>query len=115
MRYSEQTCYNQCPYKYKLSKIDNLRKIKEGSESNDRIWGQAIHAGLKCLYDKGDKAAIHAAFKAVYPKDLKPGDRVKSVDSGIATLNNYMDYYALMDKNWKVLATEVAGEIEIGG
>jgi len=114
VRWSEQTTYDTCPFKYKLLFIDKLRKLTDGRESNDRVWGQAIHAALKTYYNPGgDVLAAKKAFLKVYPRDLNPTDKVKSVASGMATLENYHVNYADQDTNWKVLATEVEGSIEI--
>lgn len=113
MRYSEIASFNNCPQQYKWRK-DGLRKQDDTHESNDRIWGQAVHKGLESHYQGKDWNAVKASFLSLYPSDLKEDDRAKSVESGLKTLEAYITYYADQDKQWKVLGTEVEDTVQIG-
>lgn len=115
MRYSEQANFNSCPAKYDLIINQKLRKIEEGSKSNDKNYGQAIHAGLEEHYKGKEWPDIERRFKEVYPRSLDESKPEKSVESGIACLRAYREHWKGQDEQWEVIATEQEGQIEIAG
>lgn len=112
MRYSEKESFNSCPFRYKLTYIDKLVKKDRAEESNDLIWGQAIHAGLEALYLGKD---YKEAFLKVYPADLSPFEKAKTQTNGLILLDSYLDHYRSIDTMWEVVSTEEEGVIEIDG
>lgn len=73
-------------------------------------FGQAIHSALEIHY-KG--ATIEETIKAFTDNYQEHTDKKeKSVESGVDTLKNYVSHYSEQDKDWKVLATELKGEVE---
>ncbi|MBU2052536.1 PD-(D/E)XK nuclease family protein [Patescibacteria group bacterium] len=113
MRYSEAQAFNTCPGKYKFQ-MDGLKKEIEGSESNARVWGQAIHKGLEANYKGLPYPDVEAAFKSVYTSNLDPEDLARTKDSGLEVLRRYVTFYASQDELWEVMATEFEDEITIG-
>lgn len=115
MRYSDKESFNSCPFKYKLEKIDGLKKIEEGEDSHDKNWGAAIHEALRSHYQGKSWQEITESFLRIYPKHLKEDDLAKTPETGIQCLKLYREYYANQDTAWEILSTEEEGIIEIGG
>jgi len=115
MRYSQQRSFNTCPFLYKLQTEDKLQKQQEGKESNDKIWGQAFHKAMEVHYLGGTITEAQEAFRKVYPRDLNPEERIKTLANGLAIVKGYIEFYKEQDKNWKTIATEVEGNIVITG
>jgi len=115
MRYSEKEKFNNCPLAYRLSFIDRLEKVEEGSSANDKVWGQGIHRGLELHYNGKSIDNVLQGFSAIYATNLDTDNLAKTKESGLECLRQYIAYYNTIDKNWKVLATEVLGKIEFAG
>ena len=45
--YSKVSCYNECPFKYKLKYIDKLESKFDGKPDNPLILGTSIHEGIE--------------------------------------------------------------------
>lgn len=115
MRYSEQVAFNTCPWAYKLSCCEGIERITEGKETNARDWGRAIHAGLEAHYKGLELPVVLGEFSKEYPEDQDPEDLVRTRAHGDETLRRYLEHYKEQDKMWRVLATELEGQIEIAG
>lgn len=109
MRWSEISNYNSCPYKYSLQK-QGWEKREDSEETTDLRFGQAIHSALEEHYKGGELAKVIDVFKNNYQE--KTDKKEKSVESGVECLRNYISYYAEQDKDWRVIATELADEVE---
>lgn len=112
MRYSEKERFNGCPFGYRLEYIDKLVKQEEGSDANDKNWGQAIHKGLELHYNGKSFEEVVEGFKGIYPVNLSDDDLSKTVESGVECLRQYASYYKELDKNWKILGTEIVGKLK---
>lgn len=55
MRYSGISCYHQCPYKYKLQYLDNLKVEKPLTPDDARTVGTTIHMGIEIGIEKAIK------------------------------------------------------------
>lgn len=62
LSYSSLGTYIQCPYKFKLSRIDGLKTIFDGEPANALVIGRAFHRGI----ETDTKTAIDEYFKE-YP------------------------------------------------
>jgi hypothetical protein len=113
MRYSEQQAFNNCPYKYRLTK-EGLKKQKDARSEHHKLWGQAIHSALEAHYKGLPFPAVEKAFRDVYPVNLDEADGAKTVENGVEVLRQYASFYAEQDKIWEVLGTEVEGTTDIG-
>ena len=110
MRHSQRACFNNCPFKHSLEQ-QGLRKIELTQKAEDRNFGIAGHAALKVFYDSGSLDAALKEFKVQYPfkKDYK--SKAKGFVSGLSMLKGYASYWSVADKNWEILATELADEV----
>jgi len=107
MSHSRVTCFNGCPYQYKLKYIERLEKIDKTEYQNDSIWGNAIHKALQVHYLGGSPVEVEKAFLQAYPADLNVKDEAKSQEGGLQCLRNYIEFYREQDKDWKVLEVEL--------
>lgn len=114
MRYSDKEAFNGCPKRYELSRVLGLSRVSDGASEHHLRWGQAIHAALEAHYKGHTVEQVKAAFLAVYPTNLDEKDNAKTVENGLAVLEQYVAYYKGQDTVWEVLATEHEGAIEIG-
>jgi hypothetical protein len=115
VRYSEKEMFNQCPYKYRLAKVEGLA-IRDDEKSQHHLkWGQGIHAGLEAHYKGLPFSEVEAAFRKEYPENLDPEDLAKTVANGVEVLRQYIAFYSVQDQFWEVVGTEVLGQVEIGG
>lgn len=110
MRHSERGTFNSCPYKYYLESA-GLRKIETALQDEDRTFGQAIHAGLKCHYDGLGWPEIEKAYSDLYPDGRVYKSQAKSFEAGILLLKAYRAYWSEQDKLWDIMGTEVEGKV----
>lgn len=107
MSHSRVSCFNGCPYQYKLKYIDGLEKIEKTEFQNDSVWGSAIHKALEKHYKGGSEEEVIEEFKSYYPEDLSLKDEAKTVEGGVQCLKAYRTFYKEQDKDWEVLETEI--------
>lgn len=107
MSHSRVSCFNGCPAQYKYKYIDELTLIEKREFQNDSLFGSAIHRGLQVHYQGGDVSKVKEAFKEVYSSDLSPADEAKSLEGGLLCLEAYIAHYREMDKDWRVIETEL--------
>lgn len=55
--YSKVSCYNDCPFKYKLNYVDKLKTLPDQSATNALYTGTAAHEGI-------EKRSIEAALES---------------------------------------------------
>lgn len=65
--YSKVSCYEQCPYKYKLRYLDKLQTYPSQDADNPLYLGSAIHIGIEC----GEKEMLNDYMANYYVTDTK--------------------------------------------
>lgn len=110
MRWSTISNFNACPFKHKLQE-EGWIKQEEGEESVAKIFGQSIHSALECHYKGGALGEVIKAFDAQM-NGLTSEKTEYSHESGHLCLENYIEWYKEQDKDWRVIATELKGEVE---
>lgn len=110
---SQLQAFKDCPERYRLKYVQQLRKREEGEESHDRNFGSAIHTGLEGLYKGKSLEESVKEFKLAYPEQLNTEDLAKTQGNGILLLDAYAKHYQEEDKKWKVKAVEVADTFQI--
>jgi len=109
VRWSAISNFNSCPKKYNLQR-QGWHKTDDGEETTDLRFGQAIHSALEAHYKGATEADVLKLFKETYQECTEKKE--KSVESGLDCLKNYIAFYAEQDKDWRVIGTELKGEIE---
>ena len=109
MRWSSISNFNSCPKKYNLQR-QGWHKQEDGEETTDLRFGQALHSALECHYKGGSPDDTIKTFTDSYQECTEKKE--KSVESGVETLRNYIEFYKEQDKDWRVIGTEVKDEVE---
>lgn len=107
MSHSRVSCFNGCPRQYQLKYVEGLEKIEKTEFQNDSVWGNAIHQALQAHYNKASEEDVLKAFKDAYPVDLVANDQAKSLEGGLECLKAYRAFYKDLDKDWRVIDTEI--------
>lgn len=115
MRHSEREALNHCPERYRLSKIEGLRKQVYDHTIHHARHGIAMHAALAKHYTHAPFTDVCEAFLNEYPTSLSPDDLAKTPENSIKALAQYISYYQEQDKNWRVLEIEQERQIDIDG
>ena len=110
--------YSQCPKKYDLNYIQNLRKI-DYSNDLDLRWGSAIHAGLEQFTEKTPhiQPMIDAFKKDFIEKEedsTNKNHNKKNVNTGVHTLGEFIPFYRNNFADWETLQVEETGHTMIG-
>ena len=113
MSHSRVSCFNGCPWQYKLKYIDCLEKIEKTEWQNDSVWGNAIHRGLEAHYKGGQWSDVERAFSEVYVGQISK-DEAKSTEGGVECLKAYIAFYREQDKDWRIIDTEVKDQVTNG-
>lgn len=71
--YSRVSTFNQCPYKYKLRYVENLRSVRSQDPSNALFIGTALHEGL----ENDLKACINSYISNYYVLNDKNLDEIQ--------------------------------------
>jgi hypothetical protein len=109
MRWSEISCFNSCPKKYQLQK-EGWHKQEDGEETTDLRFGAALHSALEAHYQGKSQEEVLNVFRNQYTEATEKKE--KSLESGLETLKNYIAHYSEQDKDWRVIATELKGDVE---
>lgn len=107
MRHSERGRFNTCPYAYHLEQ-EGWRPLELTEKAEDRTFGIAIHDALKVFYDTGSLEGALNKYSELYPFKKEYKSKAKDYESGLQLLKNYFLYWSVSDKQWDVLATELA-------
>jgi RecB family exonuclease len=99
---SQLQAFKDCPEKYRLKYIEQLKKIEEGKDEHDKNFGKAIHAGLEAYYKGRGLEACISEFKANYPNQLSDEDLSKTQENGAILLEAYDKHYQVEDKKWTI-------------
>lgn len=102
--HSATSTFNNCPWKHRLQQLGYKAQVAD-ERSNDRLWGIALHAGLRKLY-KSNGQTPEQAFTQAYPETLDPSDITRTVSSGLIVLKAYAERYAKDLEEWEVLEAE---------
>lgn len=113
--YSRLQCYKDCGIKYYFNYVQKLEPQEAIEEQHHANFGSAVHEALEVYYKGGSRGEIEEAFKKSYPEQLDKTDLAKTQENGLLLIKGYIDRYHSEDKNYKILATEVLDEFEIGG
>lgn len=84
---------------------------EDGEESVAKVFGQAVHAGLDTHYKGGSFKEVIYAFDRQM-NGLTSEKKEYSLESGHVLLENYLKHYETMDKDLRVIASELEGEVE---
>ena len=104
-----------CPERYRLAYQENLVKIVEGAVELPKRFGKALHAGLEAHYRGQSVQTSNQAFLSSLGAILDEGSDCGHLPhTGINTLDAYRRYWANQDAQWKVLAVEEYGTMDIG-
>ena len=110
---SQLQTYKDCPERYRLKYLEELRKMDSGVEEHDREFGSAVHKGLEAHYKGLGLEKVKEVFSQAYPLQLNEEDKAKTLDNGITLLTEYAERYKEEDKGFELIQNEVVDEFEI--
>lgn len=110
---SQLQTFKDCPERYRIKYVEQLRKRDSVVEEHDREYGSAIHKGLEIIYAKGTLKEAQDAFAKLYPIQLNEEDKAKTLENGLNLLADYVEHYRVEDTQFEVLQNEVKDEFEI--
>lgn len=110
MRWSTISNFNSCPFKKHLQDKGWVKQ-EDGEESVAKNFGIAVHSALEAHYKGGEVSEVIKAFDAQFPTDISE-KKEYSREAGHLLLKNYIEWYKEQDKDWRVIATELKGDVE---
>lgn len=98
--YSRVSTFNQCPYKYKLRYVENLRSVRSQDPSNALFIGIALHEGL----ENDLKACVNSYISNYYVLNDKNLDEIQKFKFLIPKikplLNDGINEFEIIDKDF---------------
>lgn len=110
---SQLQTFKDCPERYRLKYVEQLRKRDSAQEEHDREYGSAIHKGLEVIYNRGTLKEAQDAFAKMYPLQLNEEDKAKTLENGLTLLADYVEHYKAEDTQFEVLQNEKKDEFEL--
>lgn len=110
---SQLQTFKDCPERYRLKYVEQLRKRDSAQEEHDREYGSAIHKGLEVIYSGGSLKEAQDAFARLYPLQLNEEDKAKTLENGLLLLEQYVDHYRAEDTQFEILQNEKKDEFEL--
>lgn len=95
-----------CPERYRLRYVEQLKKRSEDYRDYPREFGIGIHCGLEAYYNGEPMAAILEAFTRSYQVTVPLDENILTMANGIQLLKEYPDWAKKNDGDIKVLSTE---------
>ena len=112
---SQTQAFKDCPYKYKLTYVDGLKRRVDGEVEHDRVYGGALHEGLAQVFRKWELELAQSLFKEAYPIQLDESDKAKTQENGLTLLTDFMVWAKQNYAGYEVVEVEQVGKIDLEG